>query len=321
MKIQVQFNEINFQFNENSSSLQWQFKIQFLKTSGIEHPGIRFQKLLPPFLTDKMEEHFRSLADSLGECSRLVSQVLASTSSSSNTKVPDSVTQVVSENNLSSRSNVSSAVERARSMLQRSRSTGLCSRLSQRERLRSASPSVPSSNRGKKQKTTPEQCKPFEFALMYVGDADDDEEENLSINHDNILLRGFVNLVNTDGEADIRSKIGDAIRLKYPLVGNRDFVFLRANRRKLSTPVSCEEYTYKQVKLLCGQGAIYIKMKSGLNCLTCEDDGTSLIEDDDLPGKFCCVFKIVRKSLHVKTSLKLGIIRAIYCNLLSLASL
>ena len=90
-------------------------------------------------------------------------------------------------------------------------------------------------------KTAPEQPKPFEFALMYV--EDDDEEENLSINHDNILLRGFVNLVSTDGEADIRSKIGDAIRLKHPLIGNRDFVFLRANRRKLSIPVSCgEEY-------------------------------------------------------------------------------
>ena len=95
-------------------------------------------------------------------------------------------------------------------------------------------------------------------------------------------------------------------------------MFLRANRRKLSTPVSCEEYTYKQVKLLCGQGAIYIKMKSGLNCLTCDDNGTSLIEDDDLPGKFGCVFKIVRKSFHVKTRL---LLRAIYCNLLSLASL
>ena len=73
-----------------------------------------------------------------------MSQVLGRTSSSSNTTIPDSVTQVVSESNLSSRSNVSSAVERARSKLQRSRSTGLCSRFSQRERLRSASSSVPS---------------------------------------------------------------------------------------------------------------------------------------------------------------------------------
>ena len=37
----------------------------------------------------------------------------------------------------------------------------------------------------------------------------------------------------------------DMIRLKQPLVGNRDFVFLRANRRKLSIPVSCGEYSYK----------------------------------------------------------------------------
>ena len=154
-----------------------------------------------------MEESLRNLADSLGECSRLVSQVLASGSSSANWNVTDSVTHGISENNFSSTSNVSSAVERARSMLQRIRRTGLCSRLSQRERLRAASPStVPSNSRAKKQKTTPEQPKPFEFALMHV--ENDDEEENLSINHDNILLRGFVNLVSTDEEAEIRSKIG-----------------------------------------------------------------------------------------------------------------
>ena len=128
----------------------------------------------------------------------------------------------------------------------------MCSRLSQRERPRAALPStVPSSSGAKKQKTTPEQPKPFEFALMYVEDYDD--EDNLSINHDSILLRGFVNLVSTDGAAEVRSKIGDGFRPKHPLVGNGDFVFLRANRRKLSVPVSCGEYSYKQVKRLCGQ--------------------------------------------------------------------
>ena len=95
------------------------------------------------------------------------------------------------------KSNVSSAVERARSMLQRSRSTGLCSRFRQREQLRAASP--------------PEQPKLFQLALMHV--EDDDEEETLPINPDNILLRGFVNLVRRDAEAEIRSKIGDTIRL------------------------------------------------------------------------------------------------------------
>ena len=72
--------------------------------------------------------------------------------------------------------------------------------------------------------------------MVYLDDSDKQNQENLAINHDNIVFRGF----------------GDAIRLKYPLVGNRDFVSLRANRRKLRIPFSCEEYTYKQVKLLCG---------------------------------------------------------------------
>lgn len=254
------------------------------KASRVEQYIRGFARALPAILVNKMEESLRNLADSLGECSRLVSQVLTGSTSSSNDNITDSVTQGVSGNNFSSTSNVSNAVERARSMLQRSRSTGLCSRLSQRERLRAASPStVPSSSGGKKQKTAPEQPKPFEFALMYV--EDEDEEENLSINHDNILLRGFVNLVSTDGEAEIRSKIGDAIRLKYPLVGNRDLVFLRANRRKLSIPVSCGEYSYKQVKLLCGQGAIYVKLKSGMNCLICDGDVNSSTDYEDLPGK------------------------------------
>ena len=74
----------------------------------------------------------------------------------------------------------------------------------------------------------------------------------------------------------------------------RDFLFLCAIQQKLSTLVSCVEYTYKQVKLLCRQGAIYIKTKGELNCLICDDNGNSLIEDDDLSGIFCFVFNIVK---------------------------
>ena len=78
-------------------------------------------------------------------------------------------------------------------MLQRSQSRGLCCCLSQWEQLRSVSLSVPTSNRGKKQKITPEQFKLFEFAFMHTGD--DNREQNLLINYNNILLQGFVNLV------------------------------------------------------------------------------------------------------------------------------
>ena len=54
-------------------------------------------------------------------------------------------------------------------------------------------PATVTSNRGKKQKITPEQFKLFEFALMHTGD--DNKEQNLLINYNNILLQGFVNLV------------------------------------------------------------------------------------------------------------------------------
>jgi hypothetical protein len=136
----------------------------------------------------------------------------------------------------------------------------LCSRLNQRERLRasprSAAPATGSSEAKKPIKNNiNEQQKPFEFALTNYGDEDECDEYMITSN--NIMLRGFVNLMTTDSESNIRAKIGEAIRLKYPLVRNNDFVFLRANRRKLSIPVTSQEYSFKQLKLLAGQGAIY----------------------------------------------------------------
>lgn len=52
----------------------------------------------------------------------------------------------------------------------------------------------------------------------------------------------------------MRKALYDAIRLKYPAVGCRDIVFLKANGRKLTKIVNCDEYSFKQVKSLAGQG-------------------------------------------------------------------
>lgn len=91
-------------------------------------------------------------------------------------------------------------------------------------------------------------------------------------------------MVTTDSKADVRRKIGDAVIFKYPMVSDTDFVFLRANRRKLSRSLTSEEYTYKQVKLLCEQGAIYITMKSELKCSISDGGGNNLIDDDVMSG-------------------------------------
>ena len=104
------------------------------------------------------------------------------------------------------------------------------------------------------------------------------------ITSDNIMLRVFVNLMATDSESQIREKIGEAIRLKYPLVRNNDFVFLHAKCCKLTIPVTSQEYSFKQVKLLAGQGAIYIKMKDRLNCFCQEENKTASDDDSTIEG-------------------------------------
>ena len=95
IKIQFQFNEnsisiqwkFNFnsiKFNFNSISIQWKFNFNSISIQCAKHFGwdIRgFARALPAILANKMEESLRNLADSLGECSRLVSQVLAGSSS------------------------------------------------------------------------------------------------------------------------------------------------------------------------------------------------------------------------------------------------
>ena len=236
----------------------------------------------------------KQLASSLGECSKIVNRIL-STSESGSSSASSSTMRTSSPSAQSTVDNntVADTVGRARLMLQRSTMSGLCSRLNQRERLRasprSASP-VTGSSEAKKAKKNNEQQKPFEFALMNFDDEDECDEYMITSN--NIMLRGFINLMTTDSESNIRAKIGEAIRLKYPLVRNKDFVFLRANRCKLSIPVTSQEYSFKQVKLLAGQGAIYIKMKDGLNCFCEEEDKTANDDDSATEGIIICVFNL-----------------------------
>ena len=68
------------------------------KASWIQHTGTVFFYHFPPFRTRKMEEHFLNLAASLGECSRIVSQVLESTNSCLSANVSNEVTQVLPSN-------------------------------------------------------------------------------------------------------------------------------------------------------------------------------------------------------------------------------
>ena len=177
---------------------------------------------------------------------------------------------------------IANAVERARSMITFSSRRGSFTRLNQRERLR-ASSSNTSASKKQTQKRTNIEKKPFEVVLVSTPVDYDDEEpgETMLLSEEVIVLRGFLQIYSNASESDIRKSICDVVNQKYPLVSSNDFEFMKANRRKLTKPISCEDYDFKQLKLLVGQGSIYVKMKKHFEYLI--DTGR---DDDDLPANF-----------------------------------
>lgn len=160
---------------------------------------------------------------------------------------------------------VASAVNRARLMIQQSSSQGLYSRLGKKERLRATKTSESMS----KKPRIPEKPKLFEFVLLTS--VNGLGQETVVFEDSMIVLRGFVEISKTASESDIRGKLGEAIRIKYPIISDTDFYFVRANRRRISRPVSVGEYNFQQVKLLAGQGSLYLMMKDGFDCVLVDD--------------------------------------------------
>ena len=240
-----------------------------------------------------MDESLRRLSRCLTEAGNIVEQItsvestgVAPTEAGAQTPRQNVISSSTpsSANRRAAMSSVSQAVDRARSMLNQSQLRGTCSRLNSRERLRAASTSVPSASKRAKQEFE----KPFEFVLVKFPDEDSDgvpiDVDSWQLSDECITLRGFVTLKSEADESAVRKAIPEAIQLKYPNVTPRDLEFLKANRRKLTRPVNCREYSFQQIKLLAGQGCIYVKIKSGFNfVLDSSNDGTEDNNDDEFP--------------------------------------
>ena len=128
-----------------------------------------------------MDESLRRLSRCLTEAGKIVEQITSEESTgvapieAGARKPQENVISSSTPSSASRRaamSSVSQAVDRARSMLNQSRSKlrGTCSRLNSRERLRAASTSVPSASKRAKQEFE----KPFEFVLVKFPDEDSD---------------------------------------------------------------------------------------------------------------------------------------------------
>ena len=107
--------------------------------------------------------------------------------------------------------------------------------------------------------------KSLEFVLLNCG-----EQMNCDtflLDDDYVVLRGIVTLNSHMKEEEIRACLAQAVQLKFPSVAPQDFEFLKAIRRKLSKPVNTGKFSFQEVKLLAGQGSIYVKLKDGFQCL------------------------------------------------------
>ena len=116
----------------------------------------------------------------------------------------------------------------------------------------------------------------LEFVLVDVRES---KGESCSFSEDIVLLRGIIEIDNSASETDIREEISKAARMKYDILTNNDFEFLRATRRVLSKPVNSGAYDFKEVNLLAGQGSLYMKLKDHIYCLL-EQENSEDKEDD-----------------------------------------
>ncbi len=268
------------------------FPTQILRACSHARSFLRTTKFI--VIVHRMDENLRRLSRCLKEAGKIVEQITSGDSAAvpsteARTQTPpQSVNYPVSSapssaNRMAAMSTVSLAVDRARSMLNQSQLRGACSRLNSRERLRATSTSVSSAPKRAKQEFE----KAFEFVLVKYPEQDADglpiDFDNWQLSDECIVLRGFVTLKSEANEAAVRKAIADAIQLKYPNVTPSDLEFLKANRRKLTRPVNCQEYSFKQIKLLAGQDCIYVTIKAGFDFVLDSNDGTENNENDEFP--------------------------------------
>ena len=214
---------------------------------------------------NRMQQLSRHLREANSILTSFIAPLNQSNTSQSSTVANSSGTSPLT----STSTTVGSVLNRARAMISRSVSNGAFTRLGRRERLRATAGSSQSASNPTLKKRK-EEAKVYEFVLVEVKDT---EPMPWSLSEDKVLLRGIIEIDSACKEIEICEQIGKAVRMKYANISNDDLQFLRATRRKLSKPVNCGSFDFKQIKLLAGQGAVYIKLKDWAYFLL-EDDAS-----------------------------------------------
>ena len=130
------------------------------------------------------------------------------------------------------------------------------------------------------------------FLLDQVNlNADDEEDlegrssqnDEYTIKEEMILVKGEFDLLTGADEQAIRQELKDLFKVKFPLISETDFDFVKRERNTILTPVVKENHLwdYVHVKHLCGAGKLYVRLdicKDVISGTSSDDsDSTSLL--------------------------------------------
>ena len=239
-----------------------------------------------------MEKNLKDLASCLKQAGEIVDKL-----NGSRTSACEDITTPSSAGFQSAMFSISSTVERARSMVNSSSTSASFARLNKKEVLRAMNPQL-----SKKAKPVE---KTFEFVFLSFEEEDGHDGKAFLLDDHAIKLRGFVSLDSFMDEKQIRNRFEEAIQLEYPTVPGRYFEFLKANGRKLTKPVLAGEFTFKEIRLLAGQGCIYLKIKDGFECFLEDRKEVSVQELADKDENLTNLTKPASQTSHVSEPIEI----------------
>lgn len=119
-----------------------------------------------------------------------------------------------------------------------------------------------------------------------VDDEEEDagENEEYIIKEEMILVKGEFDLLTGANEQTIRQELKELFKVKFPLISENDFDFVKRERNTILSPVVKENHSwdYAHVKHLCGAGKLYVRLNInkdviGGTCTPTSDDSDSTL--------------------------------------------
>ena len=111
---------------------------------------------------------------------------------------------------------------------------------------------------------------------------DDSQNDEYTLKEEMILVKGEFDLLTGADEQTIRQELKDLFKVKFPLISETDFDFVKRERNTILTPVVKENHLwhYAHVKHPCGAGKLYVRLnicKDVISGTSSDDiDSTSL---------------------------------------------